>query len=146
VIKIKERKGEEIEWHDLDGSSKDVEVTDLMYAKKNKNLLIKISLRRKIDKYFGINAYIFGYSKKVDFSKMPKINIGLGIRGTRVKEKRKLIALKDLDVKYGAKSVTIEIPLSDLGHPDNILASVRATVRNTMTLDDTAWRILDVTE
>lgn len=141
-IDLVDQNSDEIKWQDLDDDNNNEEVTDLVYAKKDNKLLVKMVLKRKIDKYFGLNVYIFGYSKKINFSEMPKINIGVGIRGVRVRDKRQLMAIKDFDIKYEEKSVTIKMPLETIGDPDYILASVSATVENSMTLDDTAWRIL----
>jgi len=143
-IFLEETNGEDIKWHDLDTDSDNEEVTDLVYARKDNYLILKVVFKGKIDKYFGVNAYIFGYSKKTDFAKMPKININSGFRGVKVRDRKRLINIENLNVKYEEKSVTIKVPLDAIGDPDYILASVRTTMPNSITVDDTAWRVLEI--
>ena len=145
----KDKEGK-IEWHDADiakegepGKGVETNFLNLAYTKTDKDLLIKISLKNKIEKNLGISATLLGYSNNKDFSAMPKINIYLGMNGMRIRDKRKIIYSKDTQAIYQDKSLIIKVPISILGDPDYILAYVRTQV-NVLPFSSTAWRILEL--
>lgn len=118
-------------------------ICGLAYARDEKNLFINLTLRRKIDKNFGVSLYLLGYSKNTEFAKMPKIRLGINLSGLNIRDKKQTLFIKDTQLKYKRSSIFIKIPLVSLGNPDYILASGRTNVKG-LTFDDTAWRILDL--
>ncbi len=121
-----------------DGGIEDT-LSAVSYTNKDNNLYIRLNLRRKIDKNFGISVFLLGYSRHRAFAEMPKIAVTLGILGMRIKEKRTPIIIKDARYAYDGSAILLKIPLAGLGDPDYILSSARA-VR--LGYDQTAWRIL----
>jgi LmbE family N-acetylglucosaminyl deacetylase len=119
------------------------EINKLGYARKDGCLLVKIDLKKKIDKYFGISVFLFGYSKVKDFALMPKINITIGMRGLKVKDKFKRLLVKDVQAAFRGHSMVLKVPLSLLGEPDRILATARTSAKD-LTLDDTALRVIEL--
>lgn len=118
-------------------------INKLDYALKNSFLLVKLDLKRKIDRYFGISIFLFGYSRSKDFALMPKINITMGTRGLKVKDKFKRLLVKDVKAAFKGRSLVLKVPLSLLGEPDRILATARTSAKD-LTLDDTALRVIEL--
>ncbi|MEW6170558.1 MAG: PIG-L family deacetylase [Candidatus Omnitrophota bacterium] len=152
VTKIKNQK-ENILWQDLD-IDKDIRddltpikeeqkgiIANLKYAYHDKDLLIKINLKKTIDKTLGILINLLGYKKGIDFSQMPKINISVGLFGMTVRDKKQEILVGQYT--YKGKELLIKIPFSSLGDPNYILSCVHVH-RDDLSLDDMAWRILEI--
>lgn len=119
------------------------EINKLDYARIDSFLLVKLDLKRRIDEYFGISVFLFGYSKGKDFAFMPKINITIGTRGLKVMDKTKRLLAKDVKVAFKGRSLVLKVPLSLLGEPDRILATARTSAKD-LTLDDTALRVIEL--
>jgi LmbE family N-acetylglucosaminyl deacetylase len=118
-------------------------ITGLAYARQGSDLLIRLDLRQEISREIGLTIYLLGYSPKTPFSEMPKISLDLNLSGLTVKDKKKRLPSKDVIFTSAGKVVTFKIPLSLLGDPDRILSSAKTSVFN-LTLDETAWRILEL--
>jgi LmbE family N-acetylglucosaminyl deacetylase len=152
-IILKEQKTEEISWQDVMLSTDNQEMRNereynqknvfsgLAYARKDNSLFIRLNLRRKLDKNLGISIFLLGYSKKMDFAKMPKINVTVGLLGKRIKDKKEVIFVKDASLTSEGKSLILKLPFSCLGNPDCILSKVR-THASKFPLDASAWRII----
>jgi len=152
-IILKEQKTEEISWQDVmlfnynqgmqndKGYNPKNVFSGLAYARKDNNLFIRLTLRRKLDKNLGISIFLLGYSQKKDFAKMPKINVTIGLLGKRIKDKREVIFVKDASLTFEGKALILKLPLSCLGNPDYILSKVK-TRASKLPLDASAWRII----
>lgn len=149
AIKLKMSEGNDFQWNadDLTGDSGSIFASKLViskvsYAQTSKDLLIKIDLRRKRNKNFGLSVFLLGYSKTNDFALMPKINLRIGVRGLQIKEKRQVLFVKNAWLSYQGNSLLLKIPLSLLGYPDYMLAAAYTKIKD-LSLDDTAWRIVE---
>ena len=118
-------------------------ISSVAYMLKDKELLIKLQLRRRIDKLFGISVFLLGYKRGVEFSQMPKINISIGLEGLRIKDKRAVIFVKGAKWRYEDNTIVITLPLSALGDPQYILSRLRSHV-GIMITDDNAWRVIEL--
>jgi LmbE family N-acetylglucosaminyl deacetylase len=113
----------------------------LSYAVVDKDMYVKVGLKRLIDKDFGISIFLLGYSKSRDFSNMPKIHVIIGATGIKIMDKNSLISAREDNLVYEGNSLIIKVPLDDLGNPDYILSSAETKAHDIL-LDATAWRVI----
>ena len=155
AVKLKKENEKELTWRDLnmnediaqDSTAEEEKqrafVSALSYAIHDNNLFIRLTLKRKIDKDFGIPIFLLGYNKKTDFSKMPKIRLFIDFFGLHVKEKKQTEFIKDVQLSSKGKTLIIKVPLSVLGSPVRILSYAR-TRAGTLTYDRCPWRIIEL--
>jgi hypothetical protein len=155
---LKDERAADIKWVELisDNYLQDVEeyvlpasltnkspITAVNYALNGKQLYIKFSLRRRIDRGRGISVFLLGYSRNTDFKLMPKLKITLGLLGTRIKDKKQTIFIKNLKVYYEGKDLIIKVPIASLGDPDYILSRTRART-GALPYHASSWRIIEL--
>ncbi len=143
----------EIIWHDLENPlnmeidpehKKDTEnsiTPDIAYAAMDNKLLIRLELRKKIEKDLGVSIFLLGYNDKMDFSKMPKLYITIDTLGLHVRDKKQPLQVKDIELEAQDNTLTLKVPFYLLGNPDRILTCAR-THPNDLPLDETSWRTL----
>ncbi len=95
------------------------------YLVKGDNLLITINKSRNTLDRFNTLFYLFGYSQKTPFAKMPKIRVVAKRNKLWIFNGRDAISPQGVTFNLGEESAVLTIPLADLGNPDFILASVR---------------------
>lgn len=150
VIKLKEQNTEEIQWQDVEtveweeeGYKERSHISNLAYAYKSKDLLVKLILKHKMDKEFGISIFLLGYRKNKNFSEMPKIHINMGIEGFSVRDKKQILFFSKVQMSHEGNTFILRIPLDLLSNPEYLLACARTNIKD-FTLDDTAWRIIEL--
>ncbi len=116
-----------------------VDISPLAYSIQDNNLFIKLNLKRKIDKDFGISIFLLGYNKSKDFATMPKIHITVGILGMHIQDKKQRISVKDAQFIYEGNTIILKFPLTSLGDPDYILSTARSV---DLPFGQTVWRII----
>jgi LmbE family N-acetylglucosaminyl deacetylase len=116
-------------------------LTGLFYAIRGKDLMIKLDLRRKLDKNLGITINLLGYQKNKDFGAMPKISVTIGLLGMRIRNKGRIFSANAAKLKFEGRSLIVNFPLAVLGEPEKILTRVRTRTPN-FPLEASAWRIL----
>ena len=116
-------------------------ISYIAFARHEDNLWVKFILNKKIDKTFGISLYLLGFSKKRDFSSMPKIRITLGTFGVKIRDKNKKFVVEGFQMAYRNRSIVLKIPLKSLGEPDHIFTSSHVAG---FPYEATAWRILEL--
>ena len=84
-----------------------------------------------------------GYNNTRNFSEMPKIHIDLDIKGMSIKDRFTVVEKKDFSYYYQGNDMILKIPLVAIGNPDFILSHIK-THSGDITLDDTAWRVLEI--
>jgi len=142
-IRLKESQSDFINWQSAESNvTGKIGEPSLEYALHEGNLVIKIALRKKIDKRFGLYINLLGYSSKTDFANMPKLGITVGLLGMKIKDRKSVVFIKDARLKFEGTSVIISLPLASLGNPDYILSRVRRRLFR-VPLDVLAWRILE---
>jgi len=112
--------------------------TALSYAREGNELLIKLALKNKLEKDLGISIFLLGYRKDLEFSKMPKLTINIGLNGLSVKDKKQRINDGKIKLTDEGNDLVINIPLSLLNEPVYILACVKAG-KIVLPFEDTAW-------
>jgi len=94
---LKKRPGDDMEWQGVniaeDENAKGM-ISALEYAASGGDLLIRLNLKRAMDKDFGISVTLLGYNKNKDFAAMPKLRISLGLEGMNIRDKKKLVSIK----------------------------------------------------
>ena len=149
-VKIRRQNKGEINWQDLGindevASSADIkyenQLSYLAYARQDDFLFIRLALKRKVLGDFGVSINLLGYSKKIDFPEMPKIQLNIGLGGIHIKDKKRSLFIKDVRLTAKGKELIVKIPLSVLGNPDYILSCVRAHF-GALPLYASAWRVL----
>jgi hypothetical protein len=141
-------------WHDIEMSKDEDEdepnakkvsydniISGLAYTCHDDNLWVRIALKRKIARNVGVSVFLLGYKKGVDFAAMPKIRISIGYLGVKVRDKRKPIKIKGLELIHQDHSLILKIPFRSLGDPDHILSSASASG---LPYETTTWRILKI--
>lgn len=98
------------------------------YAVLDQNLVIRIEKPREIVRRLSTIAYIFGYNYKIPFSHMPKIRIITKYNNFKAFDGKKPVTLQGVSLDLEPTALILKIPLSSLGSPDFILASVRAYI------------------
>lgn len=148
AIKLEEQPEGPMKWQDVfipkNGEEKDrgkTNFSNLGYALQNKNLFVKLILKRTVARDLGVSVFLIGYNKKVDFANMPKLRLALGIGGLRIKEKKQTVVIKDVQCLNRGKTLIFKIPLAALGNPDYILGCAQTNAPD-LPFDVTAWRIL----
>lgn len=121
------------------------EISKLAYARHGKELLVRLTLRRRLSKKFGINIYLFGYSRGKSFGLMPKLNISFGWRGLWVKDKKRKVSPLGIQAAFEGRTLVIKVPYLLLGCPEFLLANVRTSSKD-LPFDNTAWRVLQLQE
>jgi LmbE family N-acetylglucosaminyl deacetylase len=127
----------------LDNGSEKNSVPALAYEQKNNNLLIKMTLKKHIDKDFWSSIFLLGYKRSEDFSDMPKLRLDVTTEGLRLRDKKKLISGDSIKVEYFNSSMILTIPEFVLGNPDYVLSCVRVNSKD-LPYYDTAWRIIEL--
>jgi len=95
------------------------------YRVKGDKLVITVNKSRNtLDRFYTL-FYLFGYSQKTPFAKMPKIRIVAKRNKLWVFNARHPVSRQGISFDLGEDTATLTIPLVDLGDPDFILASVR---------------------
>lgn len=154
MITLKGQSNGEISWQNLginvemisESSEKKInQLSYIAYAVQNKNLFMRLVLKRRIDKDFGIIIFLLGYNKTVPFAGLPKIQLRIGWTGLHIKDKKQTLYFKNTQLTVKGRELILKIPLSILGNPDYILSCVR-THGKSLPLDATAWRVLFLEE
>lgn len=118
-------------------------ITALAYDQEDGRLLIRLKVKNPLDKAYGVQAHLLGYRQGTDFADMPKIRVVIGMRGIKIWDKRRKIAVPGAEVKKIDGGYVIRMPLVALGYPEKIMANVTAYM-GSLQLEETAWRILRV--
>nr|MBU1327674.1 PIG-L family deacetylase [Candidatus Omnitrophota bacterium] len=153
IIRLNRQGSEELMWQDMKGPinieidpehKKDAEKSitpDIAYAARENKLLIRLQLRKKIEKYLGFSIFLIGYNKKINFSNMPKLYIKIDTLGLHVRDKKRYLKIKDVELESSDHVLILKVPFDLLGNPDRILTCAR-THPNDLPLDETSWRTL----
>lgn len=95
------------------------------YSVENGALLMRIGKEKGIKNRFNMMVYLFGYSHNKAFAKMPKIRITSLYKKFRVFDGKKMLNVPGVVLEFAPEEVILRIPLSVLGDPDFVLASVK---------------------
>ena len=117
------------------------EGTNLAYARKGHDLFIRLVLKNKLDKDLGMSIFLLGYRKDLEFSKMPKLAINIGLSHLSVKDKKQRIDTGKVQSTEEGNNLILKIPLSLLNNPIYILACTKAG-NIVLPFENTAWRII----
>ena len=89
------------------------------------------------------SIYFFGYSSKIPFGQMPKINVRLGVLSYSVYDQAKRLDQGVVQVSRSPNDLIITVPLKLLGYPQKILTSARTSLGN-FPLDNASWVVVEL--
>lgn len=150
ALTIKPQESGEISWQEIGMADESTSVSgvrernqlsNLSFASQKGNFFIRLVLKRRIDRDFGITIFLLGYNKTVPFAKMPKVQLNVGWGGLNIKDKKQTLDVENARLITKGKELVIRIPLSVMGNPDCVLSCVK-THAGSLPLDATAWRVL----
>ena len=107
------------------------------------NLVVTIGLSKPLAQDVEASIYFFGYSNKMPFGQMPKINVRLGVLSYSVYDQNKRLEQEVVQVNRSPNDVTITVPLKLLGYPQKILTSARTSLGN-FPLDNASWVVVEL--
>ncbi|MCL4385516.1 MAG: PIG-L family deacetylase [Cyanobacteria bacterium] len=116
---------------------------NLYYSLNNNILYTKIITKQKIDKNFNISIYFLGYNNKIEFSKMPKIQLKIDKEKLKIFNKNQEIYDHDVNLKIENNNLIIGIPLSLLQNPQYILNGIE-TQSNYLSNSLFGWRVIGI--
>ena len=119
------------------------DISGLAFARRNGELLVKVDLHRKVDKEVSLTLALLGYSPAMEFARMPKIFLHVFGGELTVRRGRQRLSDKEVFFDAGEKELFFRVPLSLLGNPDRMFVSAKSS-RYALTLDETAWRVLEL--
>jgi LmbE family N-acetylglucosaminyl deacetylase len=99
---------------------------EVSYAVADNVLFIRIQKPKKLSSMFGVQIYLFGYSRITPFAQMPKIRIITTHKEIKVFDKRTKINPSGVSLDFGSNVWILRIPLQVLGNPQFILTSMKA--------------------
>jgi len=99
---------------------------EVIYSVQDGSLVICINKNEKVNRRLSVMFYLFGYSYKMPFAKMPKMRIITLYNRCKVFDGNKLIKTKDIKINITTSGLVLTIPLEILGDPDYILTSLKA--------------------
>jgi len=100
--------------------------TRVRYECDGANFYIKVTNSDALSRKFGTLIYLFGYSRKVEFAKMPKLRIVTKGRRFKVFDSRKVLKAEGIELSLGEQEFILKIPLAVLKDPDAILTSLKS--------------------
>lgn len=93
------------------------------YAVWDNALLIHLEKDKNLNRRFTSIIYLFGYSYKTPFARMPKIRINTKYDNFQIFDRLKLIRPRGVELELNPRSLVLKIPLEVLGNPDFILTA-----------------------
>ena len=109
------------------------------------HFVVSIKLSKPLAEGVGASIYIFGYRFDRPFAQMPKLHIKLGVERYSVYDQATGLPKDSIQVTRKPDEITIQVPLSVLGDPQNILTSARTYIGN-VPLDWVSWRVVELTK
>ncbi len=109
------------------------------------HFVVSIKLSKPLAEGVGASIYIFGYRFDRPFAQMPKVHIKLGVERYSVYDQAASLPKDSIQVTRKPDEITIQVPLSVLGDPQNILTSARTYIGN-VPLDWVSWRVVELTK
>jgi len=95
------------------------------YGISDDTLLIRLTKTKDLNRRFSILFYLFGYSSKTPFGKMPKISIIVHSNRLNVFNGKKMIKAEGISSELNAQEFLLKVPLKILGEPDFILSLIK---------------------
>ena len=96
------------------------------YAVVDNCFLVRVNKPRELSRWFGVQVYIFGYSQRTPFARMPKIKIVTSGQEFKLFLNGRSVATQGVFLDLGKNTLVLKIPLVILGNPDYILTALRA--------------------
>jgi len=113
------------------------------YGLGDDSLLIRITKSKELKRHFGIMLYLFGYSSKTPFGRMPKIRIIIKANKFNVFDANKMIKPEGIALELNARGFILKVPFKILGEPDFILSSMK-TYAGILPIDTVGFRKINI--
>lgn len=96
------------------------------YAVVDGYFLIRIDKPKDPKHKLSVMFYLFGYSDKTPFARMPKIRIMTRHKSFKVFDGRKIIKPAGVSLELNPEVLILKVPLEVMGNPEFILTSIKA--------------------
>ena len=96
------------------------------YCLVDNSILVRIEKAKELNKKFGFQLYLFGYSYKTPFAAMPKLRIIAKNNKFKVLDGEKRITPPGISLQLDSNVLVLQVPLEVLGNPEFILTSIKA--------------------
>jgi LmbE family N-acetylglucosaminyl deacetylase len=116
---------------------------EVNYSLKDNNLLIRVDKTSELNKRFGMQLYLFGYSDKTPFALMPKIRIITRYKNLIVFDGARKISSDSIGLELNPNEAILKVPLKILGQPDFILATIK-TYSESSGVDTASFREINI--
>jgi len=105
---------------------------------------LEVKFNRILEKALGFSVYLFGYSRKIPFPRMPKICLRL-MPTERIiaRDGGDILVSTGVVVRRERQAVYLKVPLSLLANPDFIFLAVESYAGE-IPVDLTAWRLVAI--
>ena len=113
------------------------------YAIADDSFVLRLERTKGLRRNFNFILYLFGYSDKTAFARMPKIRIIAKNKKYKVLDNKKRIKPEGISVEIGSNTLVLKVPLKVLGGPDFILTSLR-TYGGILPIDTSGFRRVDI--
>jgi LmbE family N-acetylglucosaminyl deacetylase len=113
-------------------------------ARGKDDITVTIRFTRPIGKQTAATVYVFGQRDGTLFAQLPKLLIRFGNLGYAVYEGNRHMPDRTVRVKRSLFSVSVTIPLSALGDPQNLMLGINAHLFSASPFDLTSWRIIEL--
>ena len=111
--------------------------------REDDHFIVSIKLSKPLAEGAEASIYIFGYRFDRPFAQMPKLHVKLGVARYSVYDQATLLAQNSIQITRQPDEITIQVPLTVLGDPQNILTSARTYAGN-VPLDWVSWRVVEL--
>jgi len=112
------------------------------FHQEDKELLLQVKFSRILEKELGFTVYLFGYSRRIPFPRMPKISISLmPAERIIVRDGGDILVSTGVVVKRERQAVYLKVPLSLLANPDFVFLAVESYAGE-IPVDLTAQRLV----
>jgi len=118
-------------------------VRGVSYRNTLDGLLVKISLRRAIEKDLGVMVSAFGYRHDTPFAKMPKLQIEWIWKRLVVYDGGSLVRKAEVRVAESVMAVDMLIPWHLLGSPEYVFSDAKG-LRGPITVSMARWELISL--
>ena len=116
----------------------------VVYALGPEQLSVRIRLKQWDRRDLNIDLYLFGYAKNVAFAQMPKVRLRINRDlNVLIFDGKKYMRSKGVQVSKIGNDIFVSVPLSFLGHPQELIGSVALQIQN-LPLEASTWTVMGI--
>jgi len=127
-------------------NQRDLFLKSVVYALSPGQLNVRIRLNQWSRRDLDVDLYLFGYTKNVAFSQMPKVRLRISRDlNVQIFDGKKYMRSKGVQVSKIGSDVFVSVPLAFLGHPQELIGSVALQIQN-LPLEASTWTVMEIND